>query len=48
MFAGLDWRCQEPTFLDKVPLDFGTADADGHYHVPLLVTPWCYSTYRKS
>ncbi len=38
----------EPAFLDTVPLDFGIADPNGHYHVPLLVTPWCYSTYRGS
>ncbi|WP_418316250.1 hydroxyisourate hydrolase [Piscinibacter sakaiensis] len=38
----------EPPFLDVVPLDFGIADAGGHYHVPLLVSPWSYSTYRGS
>jgi 5-hydroxyisourate hydrolase len=38
----------EPPFVDVVPLDFGMADADGHYHVPLLVSPWSYSTYRGS
>jgi 5-hydroxyisourate hydrolase len=38
----------EPPFLDVVPLDFGIADAAGHYHVPLLCTPWSYSTYRGS
>jgi 5-hydroxyisourate hydrolase len=38
----------EPPFLDAVTLDFGIADAAGHYHVPLLVTPWAYSTYRGS
>jgi 5-hydroxyisourate hydrolase len=38
----------EPAFLDEVPLDFGIADAAGHYHVPLLVSPWAYSTYRGS
>jgi len=31
-----------------VPLDFGIADVAGHYHVPLLVSPWSYSTYRGS
>jgi 5-hydroxyisourate hydrolase len=35
-------------FLDVVPLEFGIADAAGHYHVPLLVSPWSYSTYRGS
>ena len=38
----------EPNFLDKVSLDFGVAHADQHYHVPLLVSPWSYSTYRGS
>jgi 5-hydroxyisourate hydrolase len=38
----------EPPFLNKVSLDFGVADASAHYHVPLLVSPWSYSTYRGS
>lgn len=38
----------EPPFLDQVCLDFGIADASQHYHVPLLVSPWSYSTYRGS
>jgi len=38
----------EPPFLDEVPLDFGIADTAAHYHVPLLVSPWSYSTYRGS
>jgi 5-hydroxyisourate hydrolase len=38
----------EPAFLDTVQLDFGIADVAGHYHVPLLVSPWSYSTYRGS
>lgn len=38
----------EPVFLDRVPLDFGVADATSHYHVPLLASPWSYSTYRGS
>ena len=38
----------DPAFLDEVPLDFGIADAGLHYHVPLLVSPWSYSTYRGS
>ena len=38
----------EPPFLDRVSLDFGIAHADQHYHVPLLVSPWSYSTYRGS
>ncbi|HWH92889.1 MAG TPA: hydroxyisourate hydrolase [Baekduia sp.] len=38
----------DPPFLDVVPVAFGIADADAHHHVPLLVTPWSYSTYRGS
>jgi len=38
----------DPPFLDEVPLDFGIADTGSHYHVPLLVSPWSYSTYRGS
>ena len=38
----------DPPFLDIVRIDFGLANADQHYHVPLLVSPWSYSTYRGS
>lgn len=38
----------EPAFLEEVPLRFSIAEPEGHYHVPLLVTPWSYSTYRGS
>ena len=38
----------DPPFLDTVPLDFGIADPASHYHVPLLASPWSYSTYRGS
>lgn len=38
----------EPPFLDVVQLDFGIADPASKYHVPLLVSPWSYSTYRGS
>lgn len=38
----------EPLFVDEVVLRFGISDADAHYHVPLLVSPWSYSTYRGS
>jgi 5-hydroxyisourate hydrolase len=38
----------DPPFLDKVTLDFGIANPGEHYHVPLLVSPWSYSTYRGS
>jgi 5-hydroxyisourate hydrolase len=41
-------RGVECTFLDRVPVRFGITDASGSYHVPLLVTPWAYSTYRGS
>lgn len=37
-----------PPFLDEVPVRFTIADADGHYHVPLLASPWSYTTYRGS
>ena len=38
----------EPNFLGQVTLDFGVAEPTSHYHVPLLVSPWSYSTYRGS
>jgi len=38
----------QPAFLDTVPVDFGIAEASAKYHVPLLVSPWSYSTYRGS
>jgi 5-hydroxyisourate hydrolase len=38
----------EPNFLNLVSLDFGVAFPEQHYHVPLLVSPWSYSTYRGS
>jgi 5-hydroxyisourate hydrolase len=41
-------KLPEPAFLDEVPLDFGIADDSSHYHVPLLASPWSYSTYRGS
>ncbi|MBS0223563.1 MAG: 2-oxo-4-hydroxy-4-carboxy-5-ureidoimidazoline decarboxylase [Proteobacteria bacterium] len=41
-------RGGDPPFLDIVPLRFSIADPEGHYHVPLLCTPWSYSTYRGS
>lgn len=47
-FRGLGAALPEPAFIDTVPIDFGIADANGHYHVPLLVSPWAYSTYRGS
>ncbi len=38
----------DPPFLDKVPLRFSVSEPEGHLHVPLLVTPWSYATYRGS
>ena len=38
----------EPAFLDVVPVRFGVADPQGHYHVPLLLSAYGYSTYRGS
>jgi 2-oxo-4-hydroxy-4-carboxy-5-ureidoimidazoline decarboxylase len=38
----------DPPFLDIVPIRFSVAEPEGHYHVPLLCTPWSYSTYRGS
>jgi 5-hydroxyisourate hydrolase len=38
----------DPPFVDEVAIDFGVADANAHYHVPLLVSPWAWSTYRGS
>ena len=38
----------DPPFLDIVPIRVGLAEADGRYHVPLLVSPWSYATYRGS
>ncbi len=38
----------EPPFLDVVPIRFAIAEPEGHYHVPLLCSPWAYSTYRGS
>ena len=39
---------EAPRFLDQIPLRFGISDADAHYHVPLLLSPFGYSTYRGS
>jgi 5-hydroxyisourate hydrolase len=47
-FAARGVPLPEPSFLDQVSLDFGVADVTAHYHVPLLVSPWSYSTYRGS
>jgi 5-hydroxyisourate hydrolase len=47
-FAGKGVPLEEPRFVDQVALRFGVAHADQNYHVPLLVTPWSWSTYRGS
>jgi 5-hydroxyisourate hydrolase len=47
-FAARGMALADPPFLDEVPLDFGIAATDQHYHVPLLASPWAYSTYRGS
>jgi 5-hydroxyisourate hydrolase len=47
-FAASGIALPDPPFVDEVVLRFGIADAAAHYHVPLLVSPWSYSTYRGS
>lgn len=47
-FKAKQVQMPEPNFLNRVVLDFGVAHEDQHYHVPLLVSPWSYSTYRGS
>ncbi|MER2555203.1 MAG: hydroxyisourate hydrolase [Thauera sp.] len=47
-FRTLGLNLPEPLFVDEVALRFGIANVDQHYHVPLLVSPWSYSTYRGS
>lgn len=47
-FKALGTATADPPFLDVVPIRFTIAEPDGHYHVPLLVSPWSYSTYRGS
>jgi 5-hydroxyisourate hydrolase len=47
-FRAMGAVLSEPPFLDAVPVRFALAEADGYYHVPLLVSPWSYSTYRGS
>jgi 5-hydroxyisourate hydrolase len=47
-FRGRGAQTAEPPFLDVVPIRFAIADPSAHYHVPLAVTPWSYSTYRGS
>ena len=47
-YRGIGTELADPPFLGRVPLSFGVAEPDAHYHVPLLCTPWSYSTYRGS
>ncbi len=47
-FAAMGAKQADPPFLDVVPVRFAVAEPEGHYHVPLLATPWSYSTYRGS
>jgi 5-hydroxyisourate hydrolase len=47
-FRRLGTKMADPPFLDLIPIRFAIADPKAHYHVPLLVTPWSYSTYRGS
>ncbi len=47
-FKSGSWTLPNLLFFDQIPIRFGIADPDGHYHVPLLVSPWSYSTYRGS
>lgn len=47
-FAAMQVPVSIPPFLDEVPVRFGLADTDANYHVPLLISPWAYSTYRGS
>ena len=47
-FASYSEALPNPPFLNRIPIQFGIADATTHYHVPLLVSPWSYSTYRGS
>jgi 5-hydroxyisourate hydrolase len=47
-FRGKEVSLPEPAFLNKISVRFGISDADSHYHVPLLVSPWGYQVYRGS
>lgn len=47
-FAASNFSVSDPPYLDVIPICFAIAEAEGHYHVPLLVSPWSYSTYRGS
>jgi len=47
-FAERNLGLLQPAFLDVVPIRFAISEPEGHYHVPLLVSPWSYATYRGS
>ncbi len=47
-FAAAGAALSDPPYLDVVPIRFSIAEPEGHYHVPLVVTPWSYATYRGS
>ena len=47
-FRAVSFGLEDPAFLDVVPVRFGVARSDDHYHVPLLISPYSYSTYRGS
>ena len=47
-FARQGLALPKPNFLDEVVIRFGIADGEAHYHVPLLISPYAYSTYRGS
>ncbi len=47
-FAANGIAMADPPYLDQVPVRFSIAEPEGHYHVPLLISPWSYSTYRGS
>jgi 5-hydroxyisourate hydrolase len=47
-YTKLGTQLPNPPFLDKAVIQFGMADATAHYHVPVLATPWSYTTYRGS
>lgn len=45
-FRSMGMKLPDPAFVDVVPIDFGIAEDGGNYHVPLVCSPWTYSTYR--
>jgi 2-oxo-4-hydroxy-4-carboxy-5-ureidoimidazoline decarboxylase len=47
-FAARQVATSDPPFLDRIPVRFSVREPEGHFHVPLLVTPWSYATYRGS